>query len=338
MGSQIHNQKQHWNTKHCFTAAPMQGKDAPEYKIALSFWVLASLLPVALLLALLIQSRHKLAQQLRSAAASSSSTKDASKVMNSDNCCQATAAVDEKLPTRSHLIAASLQRHLKGLAGAATNASYMHNAPVGRSPESSSRSSPQGGSWIARKPVLVPAPVAEAVEEPDLVPVQAAAKLSDSGHEPPQQNPTRVDASLPTGPITTTEPTGDAAGDIVEGSDGASSGEAARDGLSGGLLGTTAPSPEPNSPKAHATMHIDTPSSDHKAAKAKEAAAAPGGLEQERGSNGSPCDGALGQAPTPDYILHVAMEYSIPHLGMDTQFMFGGLGKVRGCEGRTGPC
>jgi hypothetical protein len=30
-----------------------------------------------------------------------------------------------------------------------------------------------------------------------------------------------------------------------------------------------------------------------------------------------------------DLVLHVAMEYAIPHLGMNTQFMYGGLGKVR---------
>lgn len=31
---------------------------------------------------------------------------------------------------------------------------------------------------------------------------------------------------------------------------------------------------------------------------------------------------------TPDTILHVAMEYTIPHLGYDDQFVYGGLGKV----------
>jgi hypothetical protein len=30
----------------------------------------------------------------------------------------------------------------------------------------------------------------------------------------------------------------------------------------------------------------------------------------------------------PDCILHVAMEYSIPHLGYNDQFIYGGLGKV----------
>ena len=30
----------------------------------------------------------------------------------------------------------------------------------------------------------------------------------------------------------------------------------------------------------------------------------------------------------PDCVLHVAMEYSIPHLGYNDQFIYGGLGKV----------
>lgn len=31
---------------------------------------------------------------------------------------------------------------------------------------------------------------------------------------------------------------------------------------------------------------------------------------------------------SPDTIMHVAMEYSIPHLGMNKEFLYGGLGMV----------
>lgn len=31
----------------------------------------------------------------------------------------------------------------------------------------------------------------------------------------------------------------------------------------------------------------------------------------------------------PHIVMHVAAEYSVPHLGLHSQLMFGGLGKVR---------
>jgi len=33
-------------------------------------------------------------------------------------------------------------------------------------------------------------------------------------------------------------------------------------------------------------------------------------------------------AVAPDTIMHVAMEYSIPHLGLNKEFLYGGLGMV----------